>query len=292
MPFLSYLFYLNKKITHNNKIKSFTEHQTSPFIHIKNLMVKRVSVSASMTLEAALVIPIFTFAVVVFIYMMMIMNFQVKVNKALYNTARSMSKYSYAHENSQITNLALATAGVIHDTGLSDIEALNIVGGAAGFHFLLSDFSDNNIDIVANYTVKFPFPVIGKIYINFTQRARTRAYVGCAYSNDEVTEKYVYITPYGQVYHIRKDCPYIKLTITEVESGRLETLRNHSGELYTQCEICKPVIYENEKLYITEYGDKYHAWRNCSGLKRGIIRINIEQAGDKRPCSKCGSADE
>lgn len=46
------------------------------------------------------------------------------------------------------------------------------------------------------------------------------------------------------------------------------------------------------KVYVTDYGTCYHSDLACSGLKRTIYLILLEETGGKRACGKCGANTE
>jgi hypothetical protein len=270
-----------------------SHNMTSPMKQNHNIKFKRVSLSASVTLEAALVIPLFVFVVTAFAYVLLLLNFQVRVNQALYNTARSIAKYSYAAELGEVTDTVAAGTMVIHEVGAEKIKNIGVVGGVIGFHFLLSDFKDGMVDLVVQYTIKLPFDILGQFYIPCVQRARTRAFIGVdPYEEESEGTVFVYVTPTGTVYHKSIECTYLKLSIREVKAAQVEELRNKSSEKYTACERCVDTGLELQQVYITDYGNRYHFSINCSGIKRGIIRIRMEDAEKYRPCSKCGGKNE
>ena len=50
--------------------------------------------------------------------------------------------------------------------------------------------------------------------------------------------------------------------------------------------------YVSGKVYVTDYGTCYHSDLACSGLKRTIYLILLEETGGKRACGKCGANAE
>lgn len=262
---------------------------TSPRQNIVLPKVKRVFFSASVTIEASLVIPVFIFAFIIMAYILMVLNFQSRVNQSLYNTARTIAKYSYLHDSGEAVKITAAGVMTISEIGADNIRQVGVVGGAAGFNFLFSDFKDGVVDIVVNYTIKFPFSIMGNFYINCTQRARTRAFIGIDTCDEENISgvKYVYITVNGKVFHENINCSYLKLSIKPVDYSGLEQIRNKSGGKYYECEYCKQ-DYIPEQVFITDYGNRFHYSINCQGLKRGILKIKSDETGLYSPCSKCG----
>lgn len=286
MPFCFFKKKKNKILELKSKNHSIL---TFPYKPHKPEKVKRVSLSASMTVEASFIIPLYVFVFAIFCYILLLLNFQIKVDKALYNTARSIAKYSYAGGGGDIINTVAANAMVVQEVGVENIKNMGIIGGAAGFHFLLSDFQEDIVDLVVQYNIKLPFSIVGTIYLPCSQRARTRAFTGVNPGKEQEDEgNYVYVTPTGQVYHKSPECTYLKLSIKKIAAQEIINLRNENGGKYSLCEICGKGEDVFEFFYITDYGSRYHISINCSGLKRGILKIKSEDAAGYRPCSRCG----
>lgn len=295
---------------------------------------KRIYLSASSTVEASIVMPLFIYAVLTFIYLIQIVGLQINMQQALYNECRKMAKYAYAcdkikgeidkdkienigfkdgdnRENSDISellvngiNMGVAEAMLISELGTDYIKKSHIVGGTAGISLLKSEFmkNDNMIDIVVTYAVKNPFDLFGIGIMTFTQRARSSAWIGDLYNNQESSENaqsepdakgvLVYITKNGSVYHTDRNCRYLNVTVHSVPTDQIGLVRNKSGGRYYACEKCESKIVGNE-LYVTDYGECYHTSKNCSSIVRNILKVPLAEIGGKRKCSKCpGGADE
>ena len=56
-------------------------------------------ISASATVEGALVIPLFVYATVAIIFMLYVFMIRTQVNNALYNTVRKINRYAYISES-------------------------------------------------------------------------------------------------------------------------------------------------------------------------------------------------
>lgn len=151
--------------------------------------------------------------------------------------------------------------------------------------------NEEYIDLVEIYQAAPMAAMMGFGKFNMYNRMRTKAWTGYdsvnATGNDAYSERLVYITPNGTVYHISAACSYLKLSIQAIEKTNIDKLRNADGSIYYECELC----YGNEKnmVFITDYGNRYHSTLMCSGLKRIIEAIPISEAGNRRPCQKCGT---
>lgn len=277
---------------------------------------------ASLTVEAALIMPIFFYFMIAFLYFIQIFMVQDQIQSAITKMGLSWSKTAYFYKDFPDINEAINfdktifgneldigidefTDRIISGSSLKlyakqylDKDWLNrscIKGGFEGIDFSYSSIanSENLVDIVLSYQVKIPVQVFNIGDISMLQRVRLRTWTGfkipAAYTaNSDTSQTIVYITDTGTVYHKSKDCSHIKLSITTVQ-GIPYDLRNKSGSKYTRCEkCCKGDEGENAAYYITSYGDKYHTDRTCSGLKRSVREIPLSEVGSRKPCSRCG----
>ena len=286
------------------------------FKNIKNRYHK-----ASLTVEAALVLPIFFYFMIAFLYFIQIFMVQEQIQSEITKMGLSWSKTAYFYKDfpdleeafsfdktlfgneldlgiDEITDRIVSGASLkLYAKQYLDKEWLNrscIKGGYEGIDFSYSSItnSENIVDIVLRYQVRIPVKIFNIGVMDMLQRVRLRAWTGCeitaAYStNPNTSETIVYITDTGSVYHKTKDCSHIKLSITAVQ-GIPYDLRNDSGSKYKSCEkCCNGSEGENVTYYITTYGDRYHVDRTCSGLKRSIREIPLSEVGSRRPCSRC-----
>lgn len=178
-----------------------------------------------------------------------------------------------------------------------------IKDGISGVHTFMSSFmkEGDDIDIIISYFIKIPVPILSIKEIPFLQRVRIRGFTGYTpgtgvkEGEEEQTgnENYVYITETGTVYHLTKECSYLKLSIEETDLTRLDSIRNDSGGKYYPCSICinKKGYDQTQSIYITKSGDRYHSSLNCSGLKRTILTITTDQVKDRSLCTRCGKTD-
>ncbi|MGN0160059.1 MAG: hypothetical protein ACI4AQ_01590 [Lachnospiraceae bacterium] len=252
---------------------------------------KRAVLSASMTLEAMFVLPLFLFFSVIFIYVMNLMNFQNRVNESMYDTLRTLSKMEYTKEGS--SNAAAALAGFYTQLNGKNVDRMRIVGGVAGMLPYQSDFEEDLMTFQLSYQAVPPFDLAGIMRLNCTQRGVVRKWIG----NDDLgdlkegtgnnKDTLVYITENGTVYHLDRGCSHLQLSIKTVERSRVGNYRNTDGGKYYPCEKCgkKSSV---KQVYITDSGDRYHTNINCSGLKRGIMIVPQSSVTGWPICSRCG----
>lgn len=243
---------------------------------------------ASMTVEASFVLPIFLFAMLQIAFLGQLVRVQDEVQWALTRTAReAAAEYGAAEQE------LMKHKGYYH----AKLEK-NLKGSGAAISLIESHILEKNdeIDIVALYEVRCPFFIGTDRICRFRQRVHTRAFTGVKSREGTEAEKNVtvYVTTHGTVYHRNRDCTYLKLSISQILYGDLENVRNGSGGIYKQCEKCSQnkTFRNNEKVWIANYGDRYHSSRSCSGIKRTIKQINLTEVGKRTPCSKCGGNNE
>lgn len=265
-------FYI-QKINHSKKLKQKvyqiikenrkgvvslqTDHSFSVILHNSIQACKRISFclfskrnskSASMTIEAAFVLPLFLFAVMNLMSLIEIYRLQSNMNMKLHQTVKEM-----------------AVLGTVVD----------VMG------------EDECIDLIYPYKAEPYAAMVGFQEFMMFSRMRTRAWTG--YDNKVAqpveNEEKVYVTEYGEVYHMTKSCSYLKLSIRAVALDFVEELRNADGSRFYQCEKCGSKC--TNTVFVTSYGNCYHATLRCNGLKRTIKEIPLWQVGNRAACKKC-----
>lgn len=243
------------------------------------------SQKGSITVEAAMAVPVFFFAVVCLFYLIEIMAIQISVRAGLQYAGKELAGRAYP---TGIVSNATVSEKVLYAIGPERVERSIIEGGKSGIDCSQSVFSPMTgiWNLSAKYNIRIPVPMfrIGSLSYEETMRVKTwTGYEGtglCA-TDDTV----VYITDTGLVYHRDYHCTHLELSIRMVPKEQVEHLRNSGGGKYYACERCKS--YGNESVYITEDGNRYHGSLSCSGLKRTTYAVKLSEITGRRPCSKC-----
>lgn len=239
---------------------------------------------ASMTVEAAFVLPIFLFAMILVSYLGQMIVCQDEMQWALTRIAREASAEYGASQSSLYKSRAyyqMKLNSYMKHTGIS-------------VSLLESRFLKENdeIDLIACYKVSLPFSWIPVDVCRFRQRVHTRAFTGVESRGDgkKKEDTIVYVTETGRVFHRKRECTYLKLSISQVKYQDVGTMRNEGGGRYKACErCCKDKKFTAQMpIWIANYGDRFHTSRSCSGIKRSIREILISEVGKRTPCSKCG----
>lgn len=264
-----------KHNTYNTTIETL-QTQECKVVKMSN---KEAAVSAklpaSATIEAALVIPIFIYAVMSVMYFIQVMAIRAHVNDALYTTLKKCAGYAYIYENYNEHAGEMALDGGIADKNTVDVNGggikkgmvvetirrifikelgsdyasrNNIVNGDAGFIFISTKVLQGNsvIDIKVSYYIKNPYDVFGASKIKIADRKRINAWLGedkdGFVSTQNEQSEYVYITAGGEVYHTDSQCTHLLRYIKECLGSDIEKLRNSSGAKYYQCQVCRGYI--------------------------------------------------
>lgn len=276
---------------------------------LSNYFSKRISSvisftsEGSLSIEAALIIPIFLFAVMAVLSFMEMLRLQMKIDSSMQQCAKELAVYGYAGKELGGENMDNLPFGV--ETLFSEIYVRNRIISETGedylkespmestnaLHFRGSRIMENDrIELRCTYYVTPFFSLSPKAGFLMESTAVARAFTG--YDNLSAVlmgenEKYVYITTNGTAYHRDRGCHYLDLSIEKVFSGDLALLRNADGSIYGACPICGDTN-SGSVVFITQYGNKYHSDILCSGLRRTIETIPISQVGNRTPCIKCG----
>lgn len=281
----------SKKMKTSNFIKHRKEQNSLSADHF-HLIFRKIKERASaftstgsITLEAALVVPIFFFAILCMSYMFEIMAIQTTMKNALYSVGKEISKQAYM---SPIISTSGIESHIINEIGAEKLNQSMIVNGAKGIDCSGSRSNWNTavIDLSVRYDLQIPVLMFRIPVISREETLRVKGWTGYVEGvGGNTKEEVVYVTEYGLVYHKDLHCTYLEMAITGVNREELEELRNHSGAKYYACELCKPG--EEARVFITTYGTRYHASLDCAKIKRNIYAISADEAYGLGGCSKC-----
>lgn len=256
---------------------------------------ERISLSASyggsLTVEAACVLPVFVYAVLLFCYFFRVIATAQGVAEGLQDAGKQMAIYAYAKE-AVVGEKKEEAAGIV-----SLLYVKNRIRQAAGtdmpsVSLLHSSVlkGDEMIDLIAECKFRWRVPFFAPSGVSVIQRARIRAWTGRKGTQNSGGEEkdsvIVYVTVNGSVYHRDRECSHIRLSVRTAERTQVSKLRNESGGKYYPCESCGGG--NGSQVYITDTGDRYHSSVTCSRLKRGVLAVPLSQVESWPPCSRCG----
>ena len=284
----------------------------------------RYQIAASITAEAAIVFSIFIFSILVFFNFFRIMETQFKLHVEASQVAEKIASYGYTlrylddyigeyADLKEILPLSDEEAAFVEgfikkESGKvilkqmlksrfskSELDNFWIKGGFDGISFEDSMVYDNeNVKIKMSYTFKL-IPFENMSDIKTVQTIKVRCFSGHYVSKqagEEVKkeEDKVYVTDSGMVYHLSADCRSLKVTVETCKYNNIKNIHNLDGGAYEACKNCGKGLELNESttVYVTPYGDSYHANISCSALKRTIQKLSLNEVGNRRQCKLCG----
>lgn len=269
------------------------------------------SYSGIITVEAAIALPIFIFAISCILYIFNIFYVQSIFQDKLYEISTDINNYAYAI--SLFSDMSESTKQIVAKETESDIvsslskslissayikskfltgkistisEKNYIKNGSKGLSFLDTyyDEDDNYLSIKLSYEIIIPF-LPDNITIPITQYLGIRLFTGLPMTQQiGDTEQLVYMTSSGRVYHTDKYCTYLVRFVEPIEKGSI-TL-----SLYDCCIVCKndPAFNNWRYAYMTEHAIKYHYNPKCRTIYRDIYTLKLSDVVDNcYLCSKC-----
>ncbi|MDF2886407.1 MAG: hypothetical protein K0R23_792 [Lacrimispora sp.] len=279
----------------------------------RNISAKRALSSASfyvipgsLTIEAAMSLPIFLFAVIILMMPMKLLDDGRKVQTALENTGEELSQYvSLLEEFKTGENLNTAGLNELPDGFINGITEQGILlytrmkigryemyQGLDSVSFSRSSIlkDKETIDLIMDYRIRLPFSVLGLKSIPMTARCYKRAWIGNTLLNNDAsddTEEMVYVGRGGTRYHKKRTCHYLYNHIKAVNKTELESIRNTSGGIYKSCSRCVNQAEEDSVLYIMPSGEKYHSSKECSAITAYVRLVPLSEVIHLGACSYC-----
>ena len=267
------------------------------------------SASASMTLEAALVLPLFLFAAVLLMLPMKIMNTERKIQAGLEAVGEDFSRYAYVKDVLEKGDgfavvgagdfarqfCGFLTAGAAE--GYAQVKMMERMDTDAvrNVRMLRSSILEDGeiFDLLLDYEIRMPFPVLGMTAISRTARCRRRAWIGRAGMGDgsegeggSDSDQIVYIGKNSTRYHRDRGCHYLANNLTGVSYGQIPGLRNKSGGKYSPCSVCARKV-SGGTVYIMPEGSSFHTRQNCTAIIAYVKAVRLSEVEYLGPCSYC-----
>lgn len=239
--------------------------------------------TGSLTIEAAVVYPLAIGFFIFILFFFRILQVQTAVYSALSIAARKSAVVSaYDVKPAEI---AIKELYFRKELAGNELVGRYVTGGIWGI-VLLETEEEEYLQLSARYYIRSPVSFFLKKGFGFHQQVKQRKWTGKS-TKDVEKKAYVYVTDYGEVYHLSMACHYLDLSIHTVKLRNIADLRNQNEHKYSACTICAAKVSLNEEVYITDYGEVYHSKRNCSGLKRTIKIVSLDEVGKRSLCKKC-----
>lgn len=242
--------------------------------------------SASVTVEAAMAVPIFFLAVICLIYLLELMAIGTAVRSGLQYAGKRAAQDA---ATAPVLMPSRLEADVVESIGADRLARSIVEGGSSGIDCSRSCMSVRTGigELSAVYQVRIPVPLFRIPLVRYEETMRIKGWTGyerAGFGGED--DETVYITETGLVYHKDYHCTHLDLSIRMASGEEVSSLRNESGGKYYACEHCGGG--SGGAVYITSYGDRYHSSLSCSGLKRTVYAVPLSEAVGKGACSKCG----
>lgn len=286
---MSFLYNLTHNINLNRKENkdSLVKNKETPLINSKKERTSVFTSRGSLTLEAAIVVPMFFFAMLCLAYLLEMMAVQTTMRNALYSAGKEAAKQAYS--GTLLTSNRLEQQ-IIENVGTDRLERSIVYQGVNGIDCgkTTCNWSTGVMNLSVRYQVEIPIPMFYIAPITCEETLRVKGWTGYVSAiGDEEGQDIVYVTDTGIVYHRDAECTYLDMSIRSVHVDSINELRNQSGGKYYACESCGLKETNQNIRYITDYGTRYHTSLECKKIKRNIYAISIKEAYGLGGCSKC-----
>lgn len=245
--------------------------------------------SASLTAEAALVFPVFFFAVYMLWQLFLLLLFQMDVCHEMTETAVKYAHLGYAERKAEEQDVDISW---LYQPLLWN--ALPESDRVENLWVLCIPEEDGAIQVKVGYEFSCEAVFFTEVSFPVRQSLRFYPYQGETDEDsfdEETSEDVVYMTEYGTVYHESRACGYLNVTVRSVSASEIAEQRNSSGRRYTLCERCDDEEATGT-VYFSEGGTKYHLVASCPALKRTIVEKTREEVEGVPACHKCGTQEE
>lgn len=283
--FLKFLQIQDKFLKPQNSLKRIS---TS----ISDKSIKEEIARASVVVEAAVVLPIFLFAMMQLLSFLDVLRLQTNIEAQIHQNARQMAVYAHAGSAGPTFSKLYVKGNVIASLGTDYLNNAPLAGGAAGISFATSKIMEKEcIDLIALYRIEPYFSAANFQKFQSFSRCKIRAFTGydTIHGNIyEASEQLVYVTERGRAYHTDRNCPHISVSVQAMKLSELSGKRNYDGGKYYSCSSCKKKGSVGDIVYVTNYGTLYHSRITCSKLKRSVKVIPISQVDGRKACGRCG----
>ena len=277
-----------------------------PFTSFSGL---RQRLPASMTLEAALVLSLFIFASVSLILPMKIMNTERRIQAALEAAGEELSQYAYLQDalgqgkeasvpgadefaRSFCENLgSAAAAGYVRQQVMKQVDTRQV----KGVTMLRSSIREEGeaLNLVLDYEIQMPFPVLGIGSLKRTARCSRRAWIGLKGKAGDGNGVYgteggetVYVGRGSTRYHKDPSCHYLVNHLTGIPFETVAEKRNNSGGKYYACSVCGPGK-PGGTVFIMPEGSSYHTETGCRAIVAYAQAVKLETVEHLGACSYC-----
>ena len=187
----------------------------------------------SLTVEAALCLPIFFLAALLLMLLLETAALSVKIRGAARYAAQTTAAAQI--QTPVVMDRSKLQADLISALGEGRLDESILVGGRGGISVEKSEIDPvTGVGFVRwEYRVRMPFPVFGSPVGDYEGEVKFKAWNGFhGGGRDSGEEEMVYVTENGIVYHRNPSCTHLVLSVTPVAVHNLASCRNQDGKKY------------------------------------------------------------
>ena len=252
--------------------------------------------NAGLTVEAALSLTLFLFAVILMAVPMEFLDIHRRVQMVLETASRQLCQaaaWPSGEEETSMKNLLETGAvriyleGKIREAVKSDrIGTLDLSSTRIGN-------GGEWIDLRAEYSLRLPFSTFILPEVTMTARSFRRGWIGGGRREEgselaQESKTMVYIGRAPTRYHLRPDCHYISNQLSAVSFDAVGSCKSADGKHYRPCHVCAGGAGAGQMVYILPNGLYYHSRADCSSLASYVKKVPLEQVAELGVCSYCG----
>ncbi len=263
---------------------------------------------AAVSVEAALSLSIFIFAMVCMMFPFRMMERQRQVQASLESVNESLCQYAYleymlshgeelpSEEGDWKTDLLL---GLAHSAAAAvagrRAEEMFSKRGIERLSYSASSFLEDGetIDFHADYQMTLPFSILNLPSLSFSSASIRRAWIGREGLNREegnqtgVDDEIVYIGKTSTRYHRSRDCHYLSNQLQTVSLDSISAFRNQSGGKYYPCAVCSRYGSQDGSVLIMRNGSRYHTDPACQAIAAYVQAVKLSEVKHLGGCSYC-----
>lgn len=251
---------------------------------------------ASLTVECAVILPLFFFAIVMLTGLLDLYRTATMIQSTLCESAKELGMYAYCQEGDTQSPMGTVKNTVCQiyakkrvKEKLADENFMGIISGVNGINLAQSSYENGMITLKASFFYQSPFTLFRTFPVRIQVQGQARAWIGYTL-REEVSqdEEMVYVTDWESVYHTNASCSHLKLSVQGISYSETEQKKNVYGEKYHACERCLEIGEKPITVYITPTGNRYHKDKECGGLTRHVKLVKKSQVKHLHVCERCG----
>lgn len=256
--------------------------------------------SASMTVEAALVLPMFLFLAYALLLPIRWIDTQRKVQMITEYFCEDLSQYAYIAErwNDKFSEKDFGLDPQIFSDGAAGLFLKGKVGGYADdvtINVSRVPDEENHICFEVTYTEKIPYFSVLSKGVSMNAAARRRCWTGLdgklkengdnAISESE--ETMVYVGAGMGRYHLSAECHYISNQYECIPLSQIAAKRTSGGKKLTACSACAGDCKSGDMVYVTSEGTHYHKVTTCNAMVSYVRKVPLSEVEHLGCCSYC-----